>query len=126
MKPFWIALSILVAMALLLLFNMNYLTKAVEPLEASLSQAADAAREGDWETAERLTRQVKETWEEHAEYFHYVQNHTDIDEISVLLDESMAYIACQDTGEFVATNARALSTMDKLRDLEQLAAGNLF
>lgn len=126
MRRLWISIAILGTMIVLLTFHSIHLNRLIEPLTADISQASEAAREEKWSQAEKLSEQAKMQWQTHAPYLRFVQCHTDIDEIVVLLNEADSYLSCKDAGGYTATNARAIGAMESLRGLERVSLDNLF
>lgn len=126
MKPLWIALAILAVMVGLLELNAHHLKEITEPLAASVHEAAQAAKEEDLEKAKTLSTQAREEWEKHIDRLRLVQNHANVNEIALLLEEALAYLDCGDIGEYTAISTRAARAMEELGGMEEVSLGNLF
>ena len=126
MRRLWISVAILGGMIALLIVNAIQLSGLVEPLTMYVTQASEAALAGEWPQANILSSKARSQWNTHTGHLRLVQCHTDIDTISVLLDEAEAYLTCQDIGGYTAANARIIGAMNDIRDLERISLGNLF
>lgn len=126
MRHLWISAAILAGMVLLLSWNGNRLERIAEPICEELTLAAEAVRAGEWEQAETHTLTAKEQWQTQTGVLRYVQCHADLEEISVLLEESAAFLASRDMGAYLAGNAKLLGALQGLCEMEKLSAGNLF
>ena len=82
---------------------------------------------GDWEAADRLTRQSKEIWVEHEGYLHTTLRHTDIDAILVSFDEALAFLRAgeRQSAEYAAVNARLITQIGLLLESELPTLTNL-
>lgn len=126
MKQLWLSVGILAAMVFLLHWNGEHLMELSQPLCEQISLATQAAREGEWEKAEQHTSAAQEQWEQHTGYLRFVQCHANLENISVLLEESKAFLHCRETGSYLAVNEQLLGAIEELSELESLTAGNLF
>lgn len=126
MKQLWLSIGILAAMVLLLHWNGDHLMELSQPLCEQISLATQAARAGEWEKAEQHTSAAQEQWEQHTGYLRFVQCHANLEKISVLLEESKAFLHCRETGSYLAVNEQLLGAIEELSELENLTAGNLF
>lgn len=126
MRHLWVSVAILTGMVLLLNWNGIRLERIAEPICKDISLATEAVREGAWTQAEVHTLTAKKQWQAQSGILRYVQCHADLEEISVLLEESEAFITSQDIGECLARNAKLLGALQGLCEMEQLSAGNLF
>ena len=125
MKSLWIPCTILITLFLLLHGNSLYLHQLATPLQSQLEEAKQCVKDGDWETATKITRQVHDTWHNHAAYLHTPLRHSDIDTIYVLLEEVLAYLENQKIGEYSAANATLISQLGLLYEMEQLSLQNI-
>lgn len=125
MKQLWSAVILLGVMILVLGWNGSRLGDLIKPLQETLDQATQAAKAGEWEKAEQLTRQVTKSWKESVSYLHLVQSHREVDEVTILLEESLEYIVSQSTNTYSALNIRVQSLMDGICKMEKLSVGNL-
>lgn len=126
MKQLWIAAAILALMVGLLAMNTHYLSDFLTPLSQSLSQASDAALEGNWETAQEKATLVRAEWEKHDRYLHMVQNHVEVDGISKLLTEAERCLADRRGKDYAAVSSTLTDALVHLDEMERLSAENLF
>lgn len=125
MKQLWSAVLLLAGMVALLAWNGLHITREIQPLQQSLDEAVFAAKAGEWEQAEDLTKQVRDNWKEKLSYLYLVQSHRDVDEITILLDESLEYTASQTTNTYAAVNARIQGLMEGIRRIETVSISTL-
>lgn len=125
MKQLWSAVLLLAGMVVLLAWNGLHITREIQPLQQSLDEAVFAAKAGEWEQAEDLTKQVRDSWKGKLPYLYLVQSHRDVDEITILLDESLEYTASQTTNTYAAVNARIQGLMEGIRRIETLSISTL-
>lgn len=126
MRQLWISVGILAAMVLLLSWNGTRLVVLSEPLCEEITLASQSAREGEWERAAKHMAEAQTKWEEHTNYLRFVQCHANLEKISVLLEESKAFLTCRETGAYLSVNEQLLGAIKELSELEALTAGNLF
>ena len=126
MKHLWISVSILIVLFCALIGNNMYLSSLIEPLSQQLSQAAQLAQEEQWEQAHDLMEQAQAKWEEKGAYLHTLLQHKDIDEVVLLFQEADQYLECQKIGEYSAVNARLITQLDLIREMEELSLHNIF
>lgn len=125
MKPFWISCLILTSMIALTLYNTQHLKHVIQPLEVQLTQAATYAEAEDWDHALQLTQEVYKAWEGHKTYLHVTLPHSNIDQIYMLLEDSLAYLEHKEIGEYVAAYKNLIIQMDMLYDMETLTLTNI-
>lgn len=126
MKQLWIAAGILVVIFCALIGNNVHLNNLVEPMTRQLDQAAQAAREDDWDRAEELLGQARDTWRDRGGYLHTLLQHREIDEVLLLFQESEQYLQARKLGEYTAVNARLITQLDLIREMEELSWRNVF
>ena len=125
MKQLWSAVLLLAGMVVLLAWNGHHIMSEIQPLQQSLDEAVFAAKAGEWEQAEDLTKQVRDNWKGKLPYLYLVQSHRDVDEITILLDESLEYTASQTTNTYAAVNARIQGLMEGIHRIETLSISTL-
>lgn len=126
MKRAWISAAILAVLVTILSWNAVHLGRTVAPLAASLEQASEAVRVGDWSAARSRLDSVQTRWATERCYLHLVQCHDAVGEIATHLEEAEAYLLEQDVGACRAALAQAVGEMEALRESEGLAIENLF
>ena len=126
MKRLYIALGLVALLAVLCTVHTVYLGRLTADLSGLLAQAQEQVERGDWEAADRLTRQSKEIWEEHEGYLHTLR-HTDIDAILVSFDEALAFLRAgeRQSAEYAAVNARLITQIGLLLESELPTLTNL-
>ena len=125
MKSFWIPCLVLLSLFLLLSTNTIYLGSFIAPLQEQLEEAGDLVKNGNWEKALALTRDIHERWHNHSTYLHITLRHADLDSIYVLLEEVLAYLENQKIGEYSAVNATLISQLGLLYGMEELTLQNV-
>lgn len=125
MRQFWVSLAILLTMVAALFGNGWYLKTCIQPMQADLARAAEAAKIENWELAEALSAQVQHTWQEKTAFFQMVQSHRDVGEISCYLEQANEYLACQKLGEYMAAVIWAEGAMEGICHMESIRVGNL-
>ena len=125
MKQLWAAVALLAIMILAFAWNGSRLSSLIEPQQEALDEAVLAAKAGQWEKTEALTHQVASHWKESISYLHLVQSHRDVDEITILLEESIEYAKSRNASTYCAINARIQGLMDGIEKLERFSAENL-
>ena len=126
MRQLWTAAALLAVLAAGLLLLGRGVDGLVAPLAEDLTRASEAARAGDWETAEALTRQASETWEAAGDRLRLAEPHQSVGEIAALLDEAAASARLRDKGGCMADLRRAVRALTALGEAERVTMGNLF
>ena len=126
MHRLWISLAVLTALFCLTLYNTHYLHDYTEELITLLKQAEFCAADGDWDAADDKTEAALDRWHEHGTYLHWIFLHRDTDEILLSFQEVKQLIVHQeDGGEYSAANARLITQIGLLYEMEQLNWKNL-
>jgi len=125
LRPLWVSCIILVGLFFVLQWNVQYLEAFVNPLHDKLLEAEACVEEDDWETAMQLTKEVHETWKGKQFYLHVTLRHSDIDQVTVLLEQAMAYIEHKKIGEYAAVNKAIIGQMELLIEMESLTLRNV-
>ena len=102
MRRLWIAVAFLAAVFAATLVNSHYLKTFSTELTSLLTQAESLAERGEWSEAESLTQQV----------------HTGFQEV-------LEFIRCEEGGEYSAANARLVSQIELLYEMEEFSLKNL-
>lgn len=91
-----------------------------------LAQAEESAEHGDWNTAKKLTTQAEEFWSSNQTFLYALLRHEDIDSVLGGFREINELIDCQEGGgEYSAANARLVTEIQLLHEMEQLSLINL-
>ena len=126
MRRFWISLTVLFVLFCLTIYNTHYLKAYTEELTVLLNQAGLCAADGDWDAAYDKTEAALDRWNSHETFLHAVFLHQDTDEILLSFQEVKQLIIYQeDGGEYSAANARLITQIGLLYEMEQLNWKNL-
>lgn len=125
MRRLWISVAILVLLFSATLVNSRYLKSVTDGLTNQLNQAEAAAETGDWAKAAELTKAAQDDWHSHDLYLYTMLRHSDTDQIHTGFREVLEFIYCQEGGEYSAANARLLSELGLLYEMEQFNLKNL-
>lgn len=125
MRRLWIACAILAVVFAATLYNAYYLNQFTASLTQRLEKAEKYAETGDWEEADRLTKEVRGEWEEHTMYLHILLRHADTDDVNISFREVQEFINCREDGEYSAANARLMVQIELLYEAEQLSMKNV-
>lgn len=126
MKRLWFAVGVLVLLFSATLVNAFYLQHLSIGWINLLRQAeTQVSQEDGWEEAEKLTEEALEKWESHETYLYTVTRHSDGDQIQTSFREVQQYLSCRDPGEYFASNARLITQISLLYEMEQLNFKNL-
>lgn len=126
MHRLWISLTVLTALFCLTLYNTQYLHNYTDELVTLLRQAELSAADGDWDAAEDKTEAALEQWHGRETLLHMIFIHRDTDEILLSFQEVRQLIIHQeDGGEYSAANARLITQIELLHEMEQLNWKNL-
>lgn len=119
MKRLWFAVGVMAVLFTATLLNSRYLRNFSAGLTDRLVQAEVQAEAGNWEEAGRLTKEALDVWTSHDMYLYTVLRHSDTDQIHTGFREVQEFINCQEGGEYSAANARLISQVELLYEMEQ-------
>ena len=126
MRRLFISLVLLTALFCLAMYNSRYLDSYTKDLTTLLKQAELCAADGDWDAAFDKTEAALDKWDRHETYLHMVQQHRDTDAVLLSFKEVQQLIIHQeDGGEYSAANARLITQIELLYEMEQLNLKNL-
>ena len=125
MKRFWIALLLLGAILTGPLFHIRSLHGFTDTLAGLLEQADELAAAEQWEQAQTLTQQAKDTWADRDVYLHVLLRHADTASIYAGFRETLALLDSREYGEYAAANARLITQIQLLYEAEQLTLKNI-
>lgn len=125
MKRLWIAAALLAAVFTATLINSHYLGSLSSELSDLLTLAEQRAEDGDWEQADRLTKEALEIWNGHDLYLYTTLRHSDTDLVFTGFREVQEFINCQEGGEYSAANAKLIAQIELLWEMEQFSLKNL-
>ena len=126
MRQLWGAAAVLLIMIGLLYGNGVRVSECVQPLTQDLRESVQAVQREDWKTAGQLCRQVKDQWAFRADRLRLVQCHTDLDEVTILLEEAEVCLLYRNTQAYTRTVVRTAELLNGIQDWEKLSADNLF
>ena len=126
MHRLWISLSVLIALFCAALFNTHYLDNLTGELSSLLLEAEACIVDGDWDAASDKTEAALDRWKSRENYLHMVLRHADTDEILLSFQEVRQLIEHrEDGGEYSAANAKLVTRIRLLHEMEQLNLKNL-
>ena len=125
MKHLWIASAILLGLLVSTQGNSLYLGNIIDGYEQQLTQAHELASQGKWDESERITQQVYADWEGHDFYFHSLLRHVDIDEVRLTFHEVQEYLKLEEADQYNAANAKLITQLGLLAEMEQLTLKNV-
>lgn len=126
MRRLWISVAVLALLFCLTMFNSRYLDSYTKELTTLLRQAELCAADGDWDAAADKTEAALDSWKNQETYLHMVLQHRDTDEVLLAFQEVQQLISHQeDGGEYSASNARLITQIELLYEMEQLNWKNL-
>ena len=121
MRRLWLSLAALATLFCLTMYNTRYLGSYTEELITLLKQAEFCAADGDWDAAADKTEAALDHWKSHETYLHMILQHRDTDDVLLTFQEVRKLILHQeDGGEYAATNARLITQIGLLHEMEQL------
>ena len=127
MRRLWVSLAVLAAVFCAALYNTHTMHTFTDGLVQLLTEAERSAARGDWDAAARGTDTALERWQDWEGYLHIVLQHADTDEILLDFQEVRQLIDHrEDGGEYAAANARLITRIGLLYEMEQLTLKNLF
>lgn len=125
MKRLWLAAALLAAVFTATLLNSFHLKTFSTDLMSTLSLAEVNAEQGNWDKAEQLTDEARQRWQDKELYLYTLLRHADTDLIYTSFREVNEFIACQESGEYSAANARLIAQLELLYGMEQFTLKNL-
>ena len=126
MRRLWFSLAILITLVCLTLCNAYYLKSYTEEMTTLLHQAELCAADGDWDAAADKTEAALDHWHSRETYLHSTLQHRDTDAVLLSFHEVQQLIIHQeDGGEYSAANARLITQIGLLYEMEQLNWKNL-
>lgn len=125
MRKGWIAVALLAALLALSGWHTWRLWELTDELTATLEQAEALAEDEEWERAENLTQQAREHWDRQDLHLHVTLDHAVVDEIDAGFSEVLEFLRCQESGEYSAANARLVTELKLLGEMELPLPQNL-
>ena len=126
MRRLSISLAVLLALFSLTLFNSFYLDHYTLELTKLLNEAEVCVTLDDWDAAADKTEAALDHWSSHETYLHMVLQHRDTDEVLLSFQEVRQLIAHQEHGgEYSAANARLITQIELLSEMEDLNLKNI-
>lgn len=126
MRRLSISLVVLLALFSLTLFNSFYLDHYTLELTKLLNEAEVCVTLDDWDAAADKTEAALDHWSSHETYLHMMLQHRDTDEVLLSFQEVRQLIAHQEHGgEYSAANARLITQIELLSEMEDLNLKNI-
>ena len=126
MRRLWISLAALSALFCLTLCNSYYLKNYTQGLSQLLTEAEICVTLDDWDAAADKTEAALDRWKSRETYLHMILQHRDTDEVLLSFQEVRQLIAHQEHGgEYSAANARLITQIGLLSEMEELNLKNI-
>lgn len=126
MRRLWISASLLIVLFCATLYNSHYLHNYTQELTTLLIQAEACVVDGDWDAASDKTEAALDRWKSRENYLHTVLRHADTDAILLDFQEVRQFIDHREAGgEYSAANARLITRIGLLYEMEQFNLKNL-
>lgn len=108
------------------LFHMHCLSLLTGQLTGLLQEAQTCVLYEDWDAALDKTEAAMEIWVSKGAYLHLVLQHRDTDEVLLGFHEVRQFLYTQEVGgEYAAANARLITQIDLLREMEEPSLKNI-
>lgn len=125
MKRLWIGIGLLAAVLVLGAWSAAGMSRVHTAVADNLVQAAQAARSGQWEAADRYAADAAEKWEDGWHFSAALADHTVLDEIDGLFAQSEEYRKSRSAVEYAAICARLARHIEALQESHRLNWWNL-
>ncbi len=127
MHRLWFSLAVLLLLLGACLGNTRYLAAFTGQLTDQLREAEACVVLGDRDVALDKTEAALEHWLSRETYLHMTLCHSDTDEVLLAFREVLQFLSAQEAGgEYFAANARLITRIGLLCEMEQLSLKNLF
>ena len=120
------AISVLVLLLLLCIWNSVSMTSRTDRLREQLDRAEALAMAEDWEGTCQLLRKSHQDWTADRTLLRVVSTHGLLDEAEVLYRRSLAFAADRNEGEFLADLSSLKAQLFLLAEREQARLSNIF
>lgn len=125
MKRIWICCGILVVLFLGSLGNGIYLHHLSGSIVEHLLLAQEAAEQEDWDKAIALTDEAETQWSGHTKYLYIMMRHDEADAVTLDLQEVQQLLRWGEEAEYTSANARLITQIQLLTEMEELSIENL-
>lgn len=126
MRRLWISVTVLTVLFCLAMYNSRYLDSYTGELTALLKQAELCAADGDWDAAADKTEAALNHWRSRETYLHMILQHRDTDDVLLSFQEVQKLIVYrEDGGEYAAANARLITQIGLLSEMDALNLKNI-
>lgn len=102
MKRLWLGLGLVALILAAGVFLEQRLEKWHHPQAEALEQAADWARQEDWQRTRELLRGTRQDWQKHRDLAAALVNHGIVDEIDIRFAQLEVYAAEENRADFCA------------------------
>ncbi len=125
MRKEWLAVVLLLSVALCAIMNLRLLKSFTRELDVRVNAAATRAYAGDWAAAEALASDAMRDWSGMDKYTHIFIRHEEIDEVTDGFCSLLGTIRCQDTGALFVTQLVLCNRLAELYEMERLTPGSI-
>ena len=125
MRRFWFGVGLLLALLLIGFWTQAGMDAIHTPISEALDRAAQAAQDGDWESALALAAQAKGEWDARWHVTAATADHAPMDEVDMLLGALEVYAGERQTLHFAACCAQLSQLIQAVADAHALNWWNL-
>ena len=126
MKKAVLALSLLLGIALLSLWNLRHLEKLTDELTAGIIAVRQHCREGSFDEAERTLNKALDRWLGSDGYTHIFIRHSEIDAASDIFYDLRGDILAGDSESAGADAEKLLYHLQSIRSMERISIKSIF
>ena len=125
MKRLWIGILVLAVILASGIWLTLRFSRIHKPVEEHLQQAAEAARDGNWQKATALAENARAEWMKYRRLIAATTDHEPLEQAQYLLDQLQVYAQAQRTTEFCALCVRLASLAAAMEETQQVSWWNL-
>lgn len=126
MRRFYGALTVLLVLLALSLYNGYYAKQLTSQIASELTKAQEYAASDQWDLAATHTKTAHELWDAHDFYLHVSMRHTDTDNILLSLQAVEEAIALEEADQYRTSNAQLITQLQLLAEMEAPSLQNIF
>lgn len=126
MKKEVFALALLGVLVAVSLLNIGGIVRLTDELTESVELAAAAARDENWEGAEKQAEKAIASWKTKDSYTHIVLRHSEIDTLSDALYDFLNDIMDKNLGAAEASSQKVIYHLESISQMERLRLGSIF
>lgn len=125
MSRLWLGVGLLIFLLVLGLVLSALLTTLEAPLQDLLTDAGEAALAGDWEKAEKMSREARAHWDKYWKFCAAVTDHGPMEQMDSGFAALQVYLHQREEGEFAAQCGELSQMAKALGEVHRLSWWNL-